>query len=75
MNPIWAVRLSIMFKGVAMTLSPQCSIRCRAGWSRFFAVRGAENEIDRGASQSLELGIAFMLTDSCQAAVEDVSRQ
>src|SRR5277367_1871992 len=34
-----------------------------------------KNEIDCGASQSLELGIVFMLTDSCQPAVEDVSRQ
>jgi hypothetical protein len=34
-----------------------------------------ENEIDCGASQSLEVGIAFLLTDSCQPTVEDVSRQ
>src|ERR1700722_2902832 len=34
-----------------------------------------ENEVDGGASQSLELGIVFMLADSCQQAVEDVSRQ
>jgi hypothetical protein len=39
------------------------------------ATSGPENEIDSGASQSLELGIVFMLTDSCQPAVEDVSRQ
>ena len=36
---------------------------------------GPENEIDSSASQSLELGIVFMLTDSCQPTVEDVSRQ
>jgi len=35
------------------------------------ATSGPENEIDCGASQSLELGIVFMLTDSCQPTVED----
>ena len=34
-----------------------------------------ENEIDGSASQSLELGIIFMLPDSCQQTVEDVSCQ
>jgi hypothetical protein len=43
--------------------------------SLFGAGARAENKIDCGASQSLELGIVFMLTDSCQPTVEDVSRQ
>jgi hypothetical protein len=34
-----------------------------------------ENEIDGGTSQSLELGVVFMLTDSCQPTVKDVSHQ
>ena len=33
------------------------------------AISGPENEIDCGGSQSLELGIAFMLTDSSQPTV------
>jgi hypothetical protein len=33
------------------------------------AISGPENEIDCGGGQSLELGIAFMLTDSCQPTV------
>jgi hypothetical protein len=32
-------------------------------------ISGPENEIDCGGRQSLELGIAFMLTDSCQPTI------
>jgi hypothetical protein len=39
------------------------------------ATSGAENEIDCGASELLEFGIVFTLTDSCQATIEGVSRQ
>jgi hypothetical protein len=34
-----------------------------------------ENEIDGSAGQSLELDVIFVLPDSCQQTVEDVSRQ
>ena len=41
------------------------------GWLRalvHIVISDPENEIDCDGSQSLELGIAFMLTDSCQPA-------
>jgi hypothetical protein len=45
--------------------------RPQGTWLRAFP----KNEIDCGAGQALEFGIAFRLADSCQQSVEDVSRQ
>jgi hypothetical protein len=62
-----------------LQVDPRISIRAAKstildGWNEttllgHIATNVPENDVDGSASQSLEFGIIFMLTDSCQQAV------